>query len=103
MAHERRANAKALVSIDHRERNFSLFCTNYNIAPTACNYLLSILFHGSNQRHLRNEIDVQKESGFFLREIPFGHKESLIKRLLADLAYGSEETPPVIRPQCAKS
>jgi hypothetical protein len=97
MAHQRRTDTPSLVLIEHGEGHLSFFWLHDDVASAANYHGSATLFHYCNQRHMFNEVDIQKECDFVLCEAALYSKETAKETLCAGAADGCDKIGPIVR------
>jgi len=65
-----------LILINYHKSDFGLSGSHDNVTSTACNHQFTAFFDHGNQRHVIDEVDIQKEGGFLIGKMPFHEKET---------------------------
>ena len=76
MAHQRLTDAVPLVLVDHRKRDFGLSGAHDNVTSAAGNHRPVAFFEHRHQGYVIDEIHIQKEGRFLIREATFWDKEA---------------------------
>src|SRR5271166_612600 len=83
MAHQRRADAPAVIRIDDRERDLRDARLHDDIATAADDRRPAVFVGYRHQRDMFDEIDIEEVVGLLLRELALHCKEAMVERFLA--------------------
>ena len=86
MMHESRAETLPLILIDHSERDLGLSRLHDDVTCAARDHRPAGLLHHGDEGHVIDEVDVQEESHFLLREAAFHGEEAAVQGLGAGAA-----------------
>src|SRR5579863_2664979 len=101
MTHQCCADALVLTLIDYRKGELGLSGFGYNVACASDDCRLTAFVYHRHQRHMIDEVDVEKECDFRLGKVALHPEETAVERRGSDAFDGSEEFVSVLRPQCA--
>src|ERR1700733_1462172 len=83
MTHQSRADALFLILIDYGKGDLGLSRFDHDVASASDDCRLTALVHHRHQRHMIDEVDVQKECDFRLGKVALYPEETAIERRAA--------------------